>query len=280
MAGIQTFFARRGAAWKLAAIALPVLLAAIIATGGSSGRAIAAADTSRTPILMELFTSEGCSSCPPVDTWVERIDAAQPVAGAEIIVLSEHVDYWDHDGWKDPFSSSAITDRQKAYVHNLGLSDVYTPQIILDGDAELKPANPQQTTQSLTKAAGASMIPVRLSSAAIGAGSPAVLTGRIEADGSAQKKNADVFVAVALDKTLTDVLAGENDGKKLENIAVVKEMVKVGKLEKGKSFDQPFSVKLWPDADPANLRVVAFVQESGPGRVLGAGMTKEITKGQ
>jgi hypothetical protein len=277
----RTIFRGRATAWKLAAGALLVVVALFVASFGPDGRlAAAASDTGRTPILMELFTSEGCSSCPPVDNWVEQLDASQPVAGAEIIVLSEHVDYWDHDGWKDPFSSAGITDRQKAYVNNLGLSDVYTPQIVVDGAFEVKPSDPQKTSQSLTKAAAAPMIPVRLSSAAVGPGSPAVLTGHIEADGSGAKKNADVFVAVALDKTLTDVLAGENDGRKLENIAVVKEMVKVGKLEKGKSFDQPFSIKLWPDADPANLRVVAFVQESGPGKILGAGMTKEIAKAQ
>lgn len=272
---IHTITATRAAAWKLAAVLLMAL-----ATSGAGGRAAAASNAGRTPILMELFTSEGCSSCPPADNWVAQLDAAQPVPGAQIIVLSEHVDYWDQDGWKDPFSSAAITDRQKAYVHNLGLSDVYTPQIILDGAAELKPSDPQQASQSLTKAADTAMLAVRIDSAAMGAGSPAMLTGHVQTDGSALKKNADVYVAVALDKTLTDVLAGENDGKKLENIAVMKEMVKVGKLEKGKSFDQPFSIKLWSGADPANLRVVAFVQESGPGRVVGAGMTKEIAKGQ
>jgi hypothetical protein len=280
MAVIWKCFAKGGATAKLAVAGLlPVMLLFLLiaTTFGGGGRALAASDAGRTPILLELFTSEGCSSCPPVDNWVERMDAAQPVAGAEIIVLSEHVDYWDHDGWKDPFSSSAITDRQKAYVHNLQLSDVYTPQIVVDGAFEVKPADPQQTSLGLTKAAASPMMPVRLSSAAVSGGA---LTGHIEADGSALKKNADVFVAVALDKVQTDVLAGENNGKKLENVAVVKEMVKVGKLEKGKSFDQPFSVKLWPDADPANLRVVAFVQESGPGKVLGAGMTKEIAKGQ
>jgi hypothetical protein len=277
MAGTSTIFERRGVAWKLAAVAGIFLIPVLMVLTSGAGTSPPAPDTPRTPILMELFTSEGCSSCPPVDNWVEQLDASQPVAGAEIIVLSEHVDYWDHDGWKDPFSSAAITDRQKAYVNNLGLSDVYTPQIVVDGAFEVKPSDPQRTSQSLTKAAGTPMIPVRLSAAAVSAGS---LTGHIEADGSGLRKNADVVVAVALDKTLTDVLAGENDGKKLENIAVVKEMVKVGKLEKGRSFDQPFSVKLWPDADPANLRVVAFVQESGPGKVLGAGMTKEIARGQ
>jgi hypothetical protein len=277
MAGILKIFASRGTAWKLAAAGLVAVPALMLARNVAAGPPAPVPDAARTPILMELFTSEGCSSCPPVDNWVAQIDASQPVRNAQIIVLSEHVDYWDHDGWKDPFSSSAITGRQKAYVQNLGLSDVYTPQIVVDGAFEVKPADPQQTSQGLTRAAASPMIPVRLSSVALGADS---LTGHIEADGSAQKKNADVFVAVALDKTLTDVLAGENDGKKLENIAVVKEMVKVGKLEKGKTFDQPFTVKLWPDADPANLRVVAFVQESGPGRVVGAEMTKEIGKGQ
>ncbi|MGC2620907.1 MAG: DUF1223 domain-containing protein [Acidobacteriaceae bacterium] len=256
---------RRGIWAGLAAFAVTV----------ASGHA--AADAPRTPVLMELFTSEGCSSCPPVDNWVERIDAAQPVPGAEIIVLSEHVDYWDHDGWKDPFSSAAFTERQKAYVSNLGLSDVYTPQIVVDGAVEVKPADAQATSASLQKEAAATMLPVKLDGVTLADGT---LSGHVQADGSGQKKNADVFIAIALDKTQTDVLAGENNGHKLTNVAVVKAMVKVGKLEKGKSLGQAFKVKVGPDADAANLRVVAFVQEAGPGKVVGAAMTREIGKGQ
>ena len=119
------------------------------------------------------------------------------------------------------------------------------------------------------------MLAVRIDGAALAGGE---LTGRVQADGSAQKHGGDVYVAIALDKTLTDVLAGENNGKKLTNVAVVKDLVKIGKLEKGKNFDQPFRVKVGDGADPANLRVVAFVQESGPGKVVGAGMTKEIAR--
>ena len=234
-------------------------------------------DEAKTPILMELFTSEGCSSCPPIDTWAARLDQFQPIAGAQLILLSEHVDYWDHDGWKDPFSSAQLTERQTEYSHMLGLSDVYTPQVIVDGDEELHPWKTDEVKASLDKAARTPAMAVRIDGAAAGAGE---LTGNVEADGVGEKHGADVFVAVALNQTETDVLAGENNGKKLTNVAVVKALVKIGKLEKGKNFDQPFKVKLWPDADPANLRVVAFVQESGPGKVLGAAVTKEIAKGQ
>ena len=250
--------------------------AAILLLGACAAARAATPDNSRTPILLELFTSEGCSSCPPVDNWAARLDQAQPIARGEVILLSEHVDYWDHDGWKDPFSSALLTERQREYSHTLGLSDVYTPQVIVDGDVELHPWKTDEVKSSLDKAALAQTVALRIDGAAIASGQ---LTGKVEAD-SGSNKHGDVFVAIAIDKTLTDVLAGENNGKKLTNVSVVRELVKIGKLERGKNLDQPFTVKLWPDADPANLRIVAFVQESGPGKILGATMTKEIAKGQ
>jgi hypothetical protein len=97
-------------------------------------------------------------------------------------------------------------------------------------------------------------------------------------DGAGQKHSGDVYLAVTLNRTETDVLAGENDGKKLTNVAVVKELVKIGKMDKGKDFQQTFRVKLWKGVDPSNLRLVAFVQEPGEGKVLGAAMTQTILK--
>jgi hypothetical protein len=261
--------------WLISALRpAALLLFPLLAVGALHA---ATPDAAKTPILMELFTSEGCSSCPPVDSWAERLDAYQPVAGAQVIVLSEHVNSWDHDGWKDPFSSDQLTARQQGYVTILGLSGSYTPQVIVDGDAELHPWKNEEVKQTLDKAAGEALAPMHIEVASLAGGA---LTGKIEADGTGEKHGGDVFVAVALNKTQTDVRAGENNGKKLTNVAVVKELVKIGKLEKGRNFDQAFHVKLWPNVDPANLRVVAFVQEPGQGKILGAAMTTDIAKGQ
>jgi hypothetical protein len=267
---------RRGQA---AAAAVAILLAGL--AGGFGLHAADTASASRAPggrpILLELFTSEGCSSCPTVDVWAERLDRLQPIQGAEIIVLSEHVNYWDQDGWKDPFSSEQLTARQFGYEQTMGIGSAYTPQVILNGDQELKVQNSNaQIRETFEKAAMQPMLPVNLASVTVGAGA---LTGRVAVDATSDKRGGDVFVAVALDRTQTDVLAGENGGKKLTNIGVVKDLVQVGKLEKGKKFEESFTVKLWPGADAGNLRVVAFVQSKDLGKVMGAAMTKEIGKG-
>jgi hypothetical protein len=243
----------------------------LAASGASSGTHFAAADdASTTPVLVELFTSEGCSSCPPADALLEKMDALQPIPGTQLIVLSEHVDYWNHDGWTDPFSSASITDRQSAYVRALGLKSPFTPQFLVDGTEELQTHDTEQIVQFLRKAASAPKVPMHLASVTVQPGNPAIIQGRVESDVNSGKHKADVYLAIALDHAESQVLRGENNGRHLSHVAVVTEFTKVGKLEPGKSFGQDFRVKLkLPGPSPTNLRVVAFAQESGPGKVLG-----------
>ncbi len=250
-----------------------VLAAALALVCVFSGqREYAAAQTTPSnPILLELFTSEGCSSCPPVDEWANRIDTTQPVAGSEIIVLNEHVDYWDHDGWKDPYSSADLTVRQRGYGQRLGLKDVYTPQVILDGDNELHLADQNQVNQTFAKLATAPMVAVKIDSLKVEAGKPGVVQGRVAVDTNTQERG-DVYVAVALDHAESDVSKGENSGHHLAYVAVVEDLTKIGKLEKGKSFAHDFTVKVKQGVDAKNLRVVAFVQEPDYGKVIGAAM--------
>lgn len=227
-----------------------------------------------TPVLVELFTSEGCSSCPPADVFLQRLDQLQPVANAQLIVLSEHVDYWDHDGWKDPNSSSALTERQAAYERALGLSTPFTPQIIVDGEREMRLADPQQIEKALEQAALTPKIPVRLERVSVDRANPASLRAHVVAEVNTDKHNLDVYLAIALDHVDSQVLRGENGGRHITHTAVVKQLLKIGNLYKGQGFAQDVQVKLSPGIDPDNLRVVAFVQIPGPGKLLGAALWK------
>jgi hypothetical protein len=229
-----------------------------------------------TPILVELFTSEGCSSCPPADALLQKMDAFQPVPGAQLIVMSEHVDYWDQEGWKDQYSSHELTDRQKSYVSELGLSTAYTPQIIVDGTAELHANDSQQVKSAFEKALKDAKIPISLDSVNFeGPQGAAVVRGHLQVDAGSENHNADIYIAVALNHVESQVLRGENQGLRLTHVAVVQEMVKVGKVQKKSSFSQNFQVKLKPGTKPGEVRIIAFVQEPGSGKVVGAAAVLE-----
>lgn len=223
------------------------------------------------PVLVELFTSEGCSSCPPADALLEKMDTMQLTPGAKLIVLSEHVDYWDHDGWKDPNSSSALTERQNDYEAILGEKTAFTPQFVVDGSNGLRQGDPQRMEDTIKKAAATAKVAVRVDGVSVDAGN---LRAHIGTDVNSDEHNADVFVAIALNRVESQVLRGENSGRHLVHVAVVQQITKVGKLPKGKNFDQQVQLKLKPGEDSKNLRIVAFIQEPGPGKVLGAALRK------
>lgn len=247
------------------------------ATGKCSGQVPPARSTGQSPLLVELFTSEGCSSCPPADALLEKWDASQPIPGAQMIVLSEHVDYFNHEGWRDPYSSSSVTERQNAYAHEQGTQGgVYTPQFIVDGDAVLHPDNPQQVSQVFQKAVLAPKAPIDISAIRVEPSDPGSLQMHIRADGKSTKHNADIYVAVALDHAASHVLRGENSGRDLSHVAVLQSLTKAGKLKKGGSFDQDLHVKFKPGTDMKNIRILVLLQEGGPGKVLGVAMQKNI----
>ncbi|HEY7305161.1 MAG TPA: DUF1223 domain-containing protein [Bryobacteraceae bacterium] len=251
-----------------------IAIAIACAAFGNHAWAADVREARETPVLVELFTSEGCSSCPPADALLQKLDASSPVPGIRLIVLSEHVDYWNGDGWKDPYSSSLFTQRQDAYCRSLNISDPYTPQIIVDGGGELHARTPEQVVQTFQKAAAAQKVVIRIASVKVEAATPLVVRGRIGSDGDSEKHNADLYVALALDHAESQVLRGENTGRHLTHVAVVESLRKVGKMEHGMSLAKDFEMKLKPGIDPANIRIVAFLQEPGAGKVLGAALQR------
>jgi hypothetical protein len=223
----------------------------------------AAEPNTRVPVLAELFTSEGCSSCPPADALLMKLDKMQPVAGAQIIVLSEHVDYWNYLGWSDPYSSAQFTQRQEMFTHAL-IAESYTPQLIVDGRKEVLGSDEKAIQSAVAKAATRPKLPVRIVSAKRDDNEAVVSI----AVGAASAK-ADVWVALADDRDQSSVRRGENKGRTLNHVAVVRSLGKVGNVTKAAGFEKTVRVPLAAQTD--GMRVVVFVAESG-GPVLGSAM--------
>lgn len=216
------------------------------------------------PILVELFTSEGCSDCPPADAFLKALDSAQPIPGAQLIVLEEHVDYWDDKGWRDPFSSHALTVRQSDYVDRLHVKNgAYTPQMVVDGSEAFVGSDRPQAGRAFAKELVAPKISVQISGLHLQDGK---VSGHL--DIGAVPVKAEVFVALALDHAQSQVLRGENGGHQLEHVAVVERLTSVGKVKKGEPFSKDVAIKMnHPDKD---YRLIAFVQQADEGKVLGA----------
>jgi hypothetical protein len=224
-------------------------------------------------VLVELFTSEGCSSCPPADALLERLDRSQPTGGAELIVLSEHVDYWNGIGWRDPYSSQEYSERQSAYAAQFGLRSIYTPQMVVDGQFEFVGSDARRASQAIEEAAKASKAPVSIS---FGSSDGNAITVHVEAGplpSSADTQSAGVFLAIADNSDESQVSGGENAGRKLQHVAVLRRLTRIGAVDASVEFSRDINIDL-KSKNHGNLRIVGIVQEAEVGRVLGAGLAR------
>ena len=208
----------------------------------------------RVAVLVELFTSEGCSSCPPADAVLARLVREQPVQGVEILALSEHVDYWDSLGWQDPYSHRIFTERQQTYSSHLRRGNIYTPQAVVDGRAEVLGSDEQAARSAALQAAAQphGTIMARRSGNAL----------HLEAT-LPRHSGAEVLLAAVDDPPPGRVVRGENAGRTLSHVRVVRELRRIGRVEQG-----AWSADVDLGALAATLRLVAFVQERSSGRVL------------
>ena len=231
------------------------------------------AQAARTPVLVELFTSEGCSSCPPADALLRKLTAQQPIAGAEIIGLEEHVDYWNHDGWADPYSSPEWTERQQDYV-TLLKADAYTPELVVDGQRQFVGNDSRQAQAEIEKAASSVKTEVTLSAAKPdGNGSQrfSVSVGKLA--GGRADDVAEVWLAITEDGLHSAVSRGENAGRVLQHVATLRLLHKIGTADASgasASFTGDTLVKFNPRWNPEKLHVVVFVQAKKSRKVLGA----------
>jgi hypothetical protein len=227
----------------------------------------------RIPVVVELFTSEGCSSCPPAEALLTKLQESQPIQGAEIIALEEHVDYWDSLGWKDPYSSFEWTRRQQLYSEAFRSGSVYTPQMVVDGQAEFVGSRGWQAEREILKASRVAKTELTVTPAkptSEGTQQFTIRVGRM--NGAAGGEAAEVWLAVTESKLQSSVTRGENAGENLRHTSVLHTLKKVGKAEPDK--DQAFvgdqSVRLDSAWKRENLRVIAFLQERKSRKILGA----------
>jgi hypothetical protein len=207
-------------------------------------------DAVQHPVLVELFTSEGCSSCPPADELLARLERTQPV-----IVMSEHVDYWNRIGWTDPYSSHAFSERQEAYARRFRINGPYTPQMVVDGRTEFVGSDGYEAVSAIRAASKSQKAAIR-----IGGGEKSATV-----DVDPFPHHADVYVAYAADSGTQDVLRGENKGRRLHHVAIVNSFQSVGRVDEKSGLHLEVPVR--PDA-----RLIVFVQEPGNGPVWGVAM--------
>lgn len=220
--------------------------------------------TTKQPVLVELFTSEGCSSCPSADRALAFLEKEQPYPQAEIITLALHVDYWNYLGWKDEFSTPLFTQRQEFYAQKFKLDSIYTPQMVVDGNQEFVGSSSSKAANAITEAAKIQKGKIEIIK------NEDKLTVKIS--DLPEHQNSNIYLAIAEDNLTSKVVRGENSGKTLEHQSVVRELKSIGNLNpQQKSAEIETILQFNSDWKRENLKIVVFAQENGSRKILGIG---------
>ena len=223
------------------------------------------------PVLVELFTSEGCLSCPPADELLMKLAEEQPVRGALIIPLSQHVDYWN-SAWRDPFSSSVFTDRQMSYNRALGTNAAYTPQMVVDGRFELVGSRGRLAQDVIATSARAPKATIRLRQGQSRLDNTVSIQLGLDAvDQFLVGKQLELWLAVTEQGLETRVERGENAFRLLRHPAVVRTVKAVETFVWTKAEAKSFEavVDLEPRWVRSQLRVVAVLQDLSSRQIFG-----------
>jgi hypothetical protein len=251
---------------RLALMAHLFLFCCLLSVPAHATDAAGSSDSSNHSVLVELFTSEGCSSCPPADALLREINGMKTRAGQLIVGISEHVTYWNGLGWSDPYSSEIYTARQNAYGGRFRLDSVYTPQMVINGDGQIVGSDRRALERALQDEDGRSQIPLHILSTKIANG---VLNLTFAADGTKVHEGTDIIAVLADDVDRSTVLRGENSGQTLAHVAVARSLARVatvhGPTEKTVRLPLPGSVFV----GERGHYIILFAQTAGLGQVIG-----------
>lgn len=237
------------------------LLAIALFLGGFGFAATAdEAATSKAPVVVELFTSQGCNSCPPADAFLGEL-----AQRSDLLALAFHVDYWNYIGWEDPFSSPEATQRQRDYAQSLGLSSVYTPQMVIDGNFDAVGSDRTKVNRAIAAASQHGKIAIAIAADPAGGWRATIPAAEID-------QPATVWLARYDRQHVTPVKRGENAGATLTDYNIVREFRRIGQWD-GAKLDLPLDIET---TDLADRGFAIIVQAGVAGPVLGAAVLPTV----
>jgi hypothetical protein len=252
-----------------------VLLSGLLIVGCAPGRASGPdSKPARQVVVVELFTSEGCSSCPPADSLLKELSETQPVAGVQVLALEEHVDYWNQLGWADPFSSNQYSLRQSQYATFFKGSGVYTPQMVVDGAKEFVGSRGREARATIEEAARQIKTPIGLKEVTAARPGSTEIQIAIPASAVDGGKQGEVWLAVTESDLHSDVKAGENSGETLQHAPVVRELRKLQDFQTQDGASLQSSIELDKKWKRENVAIVVFLAEKRTGKIFGASLLK------